>query len=59
LSLNTKDMGRSDGTVDVSLADAMLKLSDPRIGLPDQTFNKALMKASLTSGTLTSTRHPD
>lgn len=53
LGLDTKDFAKSSGNIDIHLANAVLKLSDPSVGLPDQVFSKALIKASLGTGTMT------
>lgn len=52
LDLNTKNPTQSKGDVDIQLAKAVLKLSHPTLGLPDQQLKKAIIKARLDSGTL-------
>jgi len=50
--LNPGEPAQSSGTAEIKIDDALLKLSDPALGLPDQKFSKALIKANLASGKL-------
>jgi type II secretion system protein N len=50
--LDSKDPLQSTGHADLQLANAILKLSHPSLGLPDQKFKKALVKAKVESGSV-------
>jgi type II secretion system protein N len=50
MKLNAAEPAQSSGNVDIRIDQAMLKLADPALGLPDQKFSKALVKASLAGG---------
>jgi len=52
LDLDSKNPTQSAGVMDINLAKAVLKLSHPSLGLPDQEFKKALIKAKVENGTL-------
>jgi autotransporter translocation and assembly factor TamB len=52
LDLDTKAPSQSTGAAELTLGGAVLKLSDPSIGLPDQAFTKALIKAKVDGGAL-------
>lgn len=43
----------STGNADIQLKEALLKLNDPSLALPDQKFSKAGIQAKLSSGILT------
>ena len=51
-NLDPKNLPQSTGHADINLANAVLKLSHPSIGLKDQKFKKAQIKAKLEGGTL-------
>ncbi len=51
--LDSGDPTQSNGTANIQLKDALLKLSDPAFNLPDQKFSKAGIQAKLAGGTLT------
>lgn len=51
--LDASDPSQSSGNMDIKLIGATLILSAPSLGLPDQKFNKALVKGSLEKGRLT------
>mgnify|MGYP005710413029 CR=1 FL=1 len=53
LDLDQGDPTQSTGKIDVSLKNAKLILSDPTLGLEDETFSKALFKSTLVGGVLT------
>jgi type II secretion system protein N len=50
--LNTKNPTQSSGFADLALSKAILKLSHPSLGLPDQEFIKAQIKARVENGTV-------
>ena len=50
--LAAKNPASSTGQADITLAKAVLKLSHPSLGLPDQVFKKALVKAKIEGGAL-------
>ena len=50
MKLNATEPAQSTGNVDVRIDQAMLKLADPALGLADQRFSKAAVKASLSGG---------
>ena len=52
LKLNSSDATQSSGSADIMIRDAVLKLSDPSLGLTDQSFTTAMIKASLSNGSL-------
>lgn len=52
LDLDSKNPTQSSGMMDINLAKAVLKLSHPSLGLPDQEFKKALIKAKVENGKL-------
>jgi len=52
LKLNSSDPSQSTGSADINIKDAVLKLSDPALGLSDQSFSTAMVKASLSNGSL-------
>lgn len=49
-NLDAKNPTQSTGQADLSLNKANLKLSHPSLGLPDQVFKKALIKAKVENG---------
>jgi len=51
-TLDPKNLAQSTGQADFNLANAILKLSHPSIGLKDQSFKKAQLKAKLEGGAL-------
>ena len=51
LDLNSKNPVQSKGELELQLANAILKLSHPSLGLPDQELKKALIKAKVENGT--------
>jgi hypothetical protein len=51
-TFDSKNPVQSTGKAEISLKNAMLELSDPTLGLPDQLFKKALLKAKVESGSL-------
>lgn len=51
LDLNSKIPTQSKGEIDIQLAKAVLKLSHPTLGLPDQQLKKAIIKGRLDNGT--------
>lgn len=52
LDLDVDEPTQSQGMAEIIFTDAMLKLSDPSLNLPDQKFSKAMIKAKLENGTL-------
>lgn len=52
LELDSKNPTQSAGVMDINIGKAILKLSHPSLGLPDQEFKKALIKAKVENGTL-------
>lgn len=52
LSIDASAPQQSTGTIKVKFKDAVLKLSDPSLGLPDQRFSKAGIQAALNNGVL-------
>jgi type II secretion system protein N len=50
LRLDSSDPSKSSGMTDININQAVLKLNDPSLNLPDQNFSKAQLKASLDSG---------
>ena len=52
LSIDTSAPQQSAGTIKIKFKDAVLKLSDPSLGLPDQQFSKAGIQAALNNGVL-------
>lgn len=50
--LDAKNPIESTGSGEISLAKAVLKLSKPPLGLPDQQFKKAVIKAKIEGGSL-------
>jgi type II secretion system protein N len=52
LKLDPRVPTQSSGTADLVLSNAVLKLSDPTLGLPDQTFKHAQAKARIEDGSL-------
>lgn len=52
LTLNTKVPTQSKGHLDLQLANAVLKLSHPTLGLPDQQLKKASIKAKVEEGSV-------
>lgn len=51
VALDPKQLSQSTGSAEISLGKAILKLSHPSLGLTDQAFNKALIKAKVDAGT--------
>ncbi|MEY4632021.1 MAG: hypothetical protein RIQ81_2141 [Pseudomonadota bacterium] len=51
-SIDASAPQQSTGKVNLKFVDAVLKLSDPSLGLPDQKFNKAGIQAAMTNGIL-------
>jgi type II secretion system protein N len=49
-ALDTKNPTQSTGSAEISLGKAILKLSHPSLGLPDQAFKKATIKAKVEQG---------
>jgi hypothetical protein len=49
--LDSKNPTQSKGELEIQLAKAVLKLSHPSLGLPDQDLKKALIKAKVDNGT--------
>lgn len=52
LSLSASSPQDSSGTINIKFLDAVLKLSDPALGLPDQRFTRAGIQGSLGNGLL-------
>ena len=52
LDLDGSNPASSSGNAQIALQDAVLQLSDPSLGLPDQAFGKALIKADIVQGNL-------
>ena len=52
LKIDAKNPVESTGSADISLQKAVLKLSHPSLGLPDQNFKKAVIKAKFEGGNL-------
>ncbi len=52
LNLDYQSPSQSSGVVDITLKDALLKLSDPSLGLPDQKFTIAKIKMNAENGVL-------
>jgi hypothetical protein len=52
LSIDASAPQQSAGTIKIKFKDAVLKLSDPSLGLPDQRFSKAGIQAALNNGVL-------
>jgi hypothetical protein len=50
--LDAKNPIQSTGNADLHLTNAVLKLSHPSLGLPDQVFKKALIKAKVENGSV-------
>jgi len=50
--LDAKNPVQSTGQADLKLIGAVLKLSHPSLGLPDQAFSKALIKAKVENGSV-------
>ena len=50
LNLDYQTPSQSSGMVDITLKDALLKLSDPSLGLPDQKFSAARIKMNAENG---------
>lgn len=48
--LDAKNPTQSTGAMEITLAKAVLKLSHPSLGLPDQEFKKAMIKAKVENG---------
>ncbi len=51
-NLNARSPTESSGHADLTLAKAVLKLSHPSLGLPDQTFKRAGFKAKVENGSV-------
>ncbi len=51
-NLDVKNPTQSTGSAEISLAKAILKLSHPSLGLPDQEFKKAQIKAKVEAGSV-------
>lgn len=49
--LDSKNPVQSKGELEIQLAKAVLKLSHPSLGLPDQELKKAMIKAKVDNGT--------
>lgn len=52
LNLNTREPAQSTGSAEINLRQAVLKLSDPALGLSDQVFSKAVIKARVEGGSV-------
>lgn len=52
IDLDVDDPTRSAGNVNLLLKKAVLKVNDPSLNLPEQRFKKALLRASMQSGSL-------
>ena len=52
LQLSADDPSQSRGSVDLQLKQAAIKLNDKSLGLNDQVFTKALVRGSLSNGSL-------
>lgn len=52
LSIDASAPQQSAGNIKIKFKDAVLKLSDPSLGLPDQRFSKAGVQAALNNGVL-------
>lgn len=52
LSIDASAPQQSAGNIKIKFKDALLKLSDPSLGLPDQRFSKAGVQAALNNGVL-------
>lgn len=52
LRLNQSEPSQSTGSAEITLVNGILKLSDPALGLTDQKFSAATIKAALKDGTL-------
>jgi type II secretion system protein N len=50
--LDAKNPVQSNGQADLKFANAILKLSNPPLELPDQVFRKALIKAKIENGSV-------
>lgn len=51
-SLDAKNPTQSTGEAEISLSNAILKLSHPSLGLPDQEFKRAVIKAKVEAGSV-------
>lgn len=53
LNPNMREVERSSGSIDFALTESAIRFSDAGLGLPDQSFSKAQIRAKLDAGTLT------
>jgi hypothetical protein len=53
LSMNSSDISLSSGNIQIKLIDAILVLSDPSLGLPDQSFKTANISIAVANGGVT------
>lgn len=52
LDLNTSNLEKSSGKISLDFKKALLTVTDPGLGIPKQTFSKALIKANMENGKL-------
>lgn len=52
LSINSSDFSKSEGMADIQIQHGGLQISDASLHIPNQSFKKALIKASLKNGQL-------
>ncbi len=52
LAIDASTPQQSTGSIKIKVKDAILKLSDPSLGLPDQRFSRAGVQAALNNGVL-------